>query len=230
MWLSPGVWQGKDICETNRVLILGESHYGDENNTDEKIGQICPYDTKDVVKEYIRHKTPGNEKAHWDRFFDRVARCFGYPSGKEGLFFEKVWFGNYVPVLCSIAGDNPAEYFMNNNRTEYNNDLFNFVNDNQIDTIVCFSKTVYYNLPQKNDIVEEECRSIELPKLGGRRNPLEVYQYFAEVTHGYCDVTLNKPLMIYGVRHPSAQGGFKAEHVANVFAYEDTFSKIYYKG
>ncbi len=50
--MSPGEWKGKSIVERNRVLILGESHYDDN----ESVGKPVPYSTEGVIKEYLSHK------------------------------------------------------------------------------------------------------------------------------------------------------------------------------
>ena len=101
--MNHGEWIGSNIHESNRMLILGESHYGDENGTNESMGKPVPYTTEGVVRAYKEHKIPGNSKARWDKFFDQMAACFGYPKGKGGDFYNEVFFGNYVPVLCGIA-------------------------------------------------------------------------------------------------------------------------------
>lgn len=228
--MNHGEWIGSNIHESNRMLILGESHYGDENGTNESMGKPVPYTTEGVVRAYKEHKIPGNSKARWDKFFDQMAACFGYPKGKGGDFYDEVFFGNYVPILCGIAKENRAEHYMKANRTEYNNQLFEFINNHGIDTVVCFSIATFWNLPATADSDRDTYNEIELPLIGGRRNIVYYYSYSPFVSHGYCDINLEKPLKVYGIRHPSAQGGFNAEAVYEVFSHVDDLMTYIYAG
>ncbi|SCY30683.1 hypothetical protein SAMN02910370_02062 [Lachnospiraceae bacterium XPB1003] len=207
--MSPGEWRGKNISESNRILILGESHYGEV----ESIGKPVPYATSGVVEEYLSHREPGGGSARWDRFFDRIAESFGYSHERSSEFYEKVWFGNYVPVLCGKGATNKAEHFMKISRREYNDSLFSFVNQNDISVIVCFSKAVFWNLPAAADEDRDSYKEISLPALGGRGNVINTYEYKAGVPHGACGIVLDEDLKIYGIRHPSAKGGFNARSV-----------------
>ena len=209
--MSPGEWRGKNISESNRILILGESHYGDV----ESIGKPVPYATSGVVEEFLSHCEPGGGSARWDRFFDRIAESFGYSHDRSREFYEKVYFGNYVPILCGKGATNKAEHFMKILRKEYNDSLFSFVNQNDISVIVCFSKAVFWNLPAASDDDRDSYREINLPTLGGRKNVINIYEYKAEVPHDACEIVLGKNLKVYGIRHPSARGGFDARAVYN---------------
>ena len=40
--MNHGEWIGSKIHESNKMLILGESHYGDENGTNESMGKPVP--------------------------------------------------------------------------------------------------------------------------------------------------------------------------------------------
>ena len=207
--MSPGEWRGKNISESNRILILGESHYGEV----ESIGKPVPYATSGVVEEYLSHRGPGGESARWDRFFDRIAESFGYSYDRSRDFYEKIWFGNYVPVLCGKGASNKAEHFMKISRKEYNDSLFSFVNKNDISVIVCFSKAVYWNLPSAADEDQDSYAEIRLSDIGRRGNVINIYEYKAEVPHGACEIVLGKNLKVYGIRHPSAKCGFNAKAV-----------------
>ena len=65
--MSPGEWIGNNIFENNNILILGESHYGDENNSNDRIGEIVPYKTKEIVKEYLDYRNNGGQYNSWYR-------------------------------------------------------------------------------------------------------------------------------------------------------------------
>ncbi len=145
--MSLGEWKGNHIVEANKTLILGESHYDDAGN----IGLPVDFATSGVVEAYLSHRESGGERVRWDRFFDRIAESFGYEPIKSRDFYDKVWFGNYVPVICGKGEMNRAKDFIKQNRTEYNDSLFEFVNQNCLSTVVCFSKTVFWNLPAVAD-------------------------------------------------------------------------------
>ncbi len=68
-----GVWQGSNIPKDNRILILGESHYGDE---------VLDADltTASVIQTYLEDNK-NNTRKNWAQFFDKIAGSFGY--GKE---------------------------------------------------------------------------------------------------------------------------------------------------
>ena len=86
--MSPEEWKGSNIDETNRVLILGESHYDDD---DDSIGKPVSYSTSSVVKTYLAHCRPDGGSAKWDRFFGRIAESFGYSRDKSAVFYEKIF-------------------------------------------------------------------------------------------------------------------------------------------
>lgn len=226
--MNHGEWIGCNIQESNRILILGESHYGDKNDSNESMGKPVPYDTAGVVQSYKEHKIPGNSKARWDRFFDQIAACFGYPKDKASEFYDRVFFGNYVPVLCGVAEENRTKQYMKANRTDYNNQLFEFINAHRIDTVVCFSVATFWNLPAVSDADKDTYSEIELQPIGNRRNTIYYYCYKPFVSHGHSDRTLEKPLKVYGIRHPSAKSGFNAKAVYEVFSRIDDIGEYIY--
>lgn len=226
--MNHGEWIGCNIQESNRILILGESHYGDKNDFNESMGKPIPYPTDVVVRSYKEHKIPGNSKARWDKFFDQIAVCFGYPKGKGGEFYDKVFFGNYVPVLCGKGIENHAKQYMKANRTEYNNQLFDFINDHKTDTVICFSIATFWNLPAVSDEDKDSYKEIELKPIGNRRNIIYYYCYKPFVSHGYCDRTLENALKVYGIRHPSTKSGFNAKAVYEELLRTREFRDYYY--
>lgn len=221
--MSPGEWKGENVLIRNGVLILGESHYG---HTEDTIGKgIEPeYKTSEVVEEYLRHRSQYDGSAKWDRFFDNIAASFGYTKEECGDFYNKVWFGNYVPVLCGIGETNTAKSFMKKCRTDYNNQLFSFINDNEISTVVCFSKSSYWNLPDSNSV--DTCIDIEIPSTDGKRNVIHKYQYVSGIERNGCEVILEKPLLVYGIKHPSSRSGYNPRDVYDVFIKEKELSYI----
>ncbi len=214
--MHPGEWRGKSVPNGNGILILGESHYGREDEPN--------YKTSDVVEAYLCHRLLNCGSAKWDRFFDSIAASFGYTKPECGDFFHRIWFGNYVPEICGVGDANKAEMCMKENRTEYNNQLFSFINANEIATIVCFSKATYWKLPSSDS--SDTHVDIEIPSTDGKRNVIHRYQYAPGIVRDGCEVTLEKPLLVYGVRHPSARSGYNARDVYDVFAKEPALSYV----
>jgi len=188
-----GVWIGKSIPEKDRILILGESHYGEFNPEE---------DTTSVVAEYIR-QVKQCDKRRWSRFFDCIANSFGYTDDKSA-FYDKVYFGNYVEVPCGVGNDK-AEQNIKINRINYNNHLFEFINEYKIKTICCFSRLVYNNLPSLSDHENEELLAVynENTKRNGY---LGYYVYSPEIERNNTTIKLNNALSVIGVMHPASRG------------------------
>lgn len=195
-------WIGCNLNKSIKVLILGESHYDEENGK----GTNVTFPTSGVVEYYFK------KREKWAQFFDKMAASFGYSIDNAKLFYEQICFGNYVDVVCGVGDNNCADYYINLNRKKYNSDLFKFVNEHGIDVIVCFSKRVYSNLPKLGSKDEHWARE-KIGTIGKRNNNLDICFYLQDVEHDFCDVKLQNSLKVYGVRHPSARGGFRADQV-----------------
>jgi len=169
-----------------KVLIIGESHY-EENTVIEG--------TSDVVN-YLA--VEGNDNG--TQFYKNIMKTFGYDITPEQrkLFWSKVYFGNYVSELCGKRENNVAAQLIKKNKKQYNNDLFDFVNDNEIDIVFCFSRLVYDNLPSAAAGEKEEVL------IKHKTNSLKRFKYHACIEHGNCDIVLKKPLKVFGLRHSSA--------------------------
>ena len=209
--MNHGVWVGNNIFQENRTLILGESHYGDENNTNDKIGEPVPYETREVIQEYLTNRILGIAYEKWYRFFDLIAESFGYSPDSSEEFYNKIWFGNYVPVLCGVKSGNRAAEYITKYRLDYNNELFKYVNVYKINTIICFSKSVYWNLP--SGFKDETAEDFILGFIGKRKNIVNIHKYRGNVKHDACDIVLEMPLTVYGIKHPSSAGGYNADQV-----------------
>ena len=209
--MHKGVYVGSNaIVQRVRVLILGESHHinkEDVYNCD--VGKEATYPTFRVVEEYFAD-VERKEKSL--RFFERIAESFcDYASLEEEktTFWNKVCFGNYIPVLCGV-GDNTATKIIkkDENRKIYNNDLFNFVNSNEIDVIFCFSRRVYNALPSVHNKMEDQGKVLTGIYVGGKADYISCCEYMPNVDHKNTDVLLKKKLRVYCMRHPSGKGGF----------------------
>lgn len=195
--------------QRKKILILGESHHGDRP---EDVGTRGTGSTAAVVNSYLKQEDKTEQRLE---FFHKIALSFGIDTGKveEGkLFWDKVFFGNYVKVLCGV-GDNTARSWIRRCRDEYNDQLVEFVNEHQIDVIFSFSILAYWALPtfngQRPGILPAEQGTLLNQKMVGRRSNRNVY------LRGYaCEPstkTFDHPVTIYGIPHPSARGGFSPE-------------------
>ena len=202
-----GVYEGKNAKhQSKRILILGESHY-DKDGYDN-------FTTKSVIENY--HLNP-NEKKY--NFFHKIAQCFSVNTNdidKEfECFWSNVYFANYVDELCGI-GDSKAKSLIENNKKEYNNELFEFINKNKIDIVFIFGRTVYNNLPSysKNKTAAEKQPDLDNGNIfvGSRRDFISHCVYLKGEQHKNVKTVLMRDVHIYGLRHPSAQCGFNAEN------------------
>mgnify|MGYP004482273587 FL=1 len=202
-----GVYEGENVKYQNkRILILGESHY-DKDGYDN-------FTTKSVIENY--HLNP-NEKKY--NFFHKIAQCFSVKTNdidKEfECFWSNVYFANYVDELCGI-GDSKAKSLIENNKKEYNDELFEFINKNKIDIVFIFGRTVYNNLPSysENKATTEKQPDLDNGDLsvGNRRDFVNCCIYLKDEPHENTDIKLNKDVHVYGLRHPSAQCGFNVEN------------------
>ena len=192
--MYPGVWIGKDFINAKKkILILGESHYGDNA----EMGKVT-YTTKGVIESYLeRHDIP---------FFTKIAKTFGYENYEEiRKFYNLVCFGNYVNVIVP-KGSGQGKKFIEENRKIYNKELFDFCVNNSIDIIACFSMESYWNLPSEGEglgtetIIREDRKSLKTRKWIYKKGTLE-----------NDSMILDKDLFVYGICHPSWQGGYDAK-------------------
>lgn len=195
------------------ILILGESHHvsTDPSVTTDKIAGVpATYTTASVVLEHLEKLK--NEKKGMHPFLTKIAQTFG--AEDEDAFWQSVYFGNYIDVLCGIRNSvakNQIEY--NDNRIKYNDQLFQFVNEHKIEKIFCFSILAYKSLPTLTDNEESIWETIGMR--GNRRVFLRQCQYKAGVQHEGTSVILQQNLRVYGISHPQAKGGYSPEMYVN---------------
>lgn len=202
-----GVWTGKEMPDKPHVLILGESHYNDRegNDTDKELHGS----TSNVIDYYLTGQ-------RYYLFFDRIVHSFGYADTERKEFWNKVCFGNYVEELCGVKTGRAFE-LLKTNRTDYNDSLFNFVNENNIDVIVVFSIATYNNLPLRNRNAEEKEETFPIvSKEKGRRSWIRKFNYCKGIKHHKTNVILSKDLIVYGIPHPSAAGGYHEKVVYEI--------------
>ncbi len=213
--MNQNPWIGICLNKNIKALVLGESHYDEENS----LGAEVTFATSGVVEYYFK------KRERWAQFFDKMAASFGYSVTEARAFYDQVYFGNYVDVVCGVGNNNCAKHYIDLNRKKYNTDLFKFVNEKGIDVIVCFSKRVYDRLPKLGS-KDEFCSSESIGKIGGKNNNLGVTLYLPDVEHGFCDVKLQKNLKVYGIRHPSARGGYNSEQVYQYMKKQEDVSSL----
>ncbi|MDD7521161.1 MAG: hypothetical protein SOW12_08265 [Lachnospiraceae bacterium] len=199
-----GVWQGNDIPANNRILILGESHYGDVIIDKDML-------TKDVVNRYLNDIQYGTRKK-WAQFFDKIAFSFGYEKEQVEDFYSKVFFGNYIEAFCGIKDGRAKDILAKKeNRGQYNDSLFEFVNEHHISTIICFSILAYNHLPGASADEKEE-KTVVGP-IGSKKDMVRVFTYQPSIEHPHCNIILENELQVIGVRHPSSASGYSSENV-----------------
>ncbi len=181
-----GVFCGKNAsAQSKRILILGESHHGEQESTTSVV--------KNYWANYCENST-GRDKAY--RFFENIVRTFGIdPELYRIDFWDSVYFGNYVETSCGI-GNELAKKAVKLYRNSYNGNLFRFIQENEIDMVFCFSRLVFNNLPP-----------VDKPDLwisdGSDSHRLESRTYSqVNIPDGEV-ITLDKPVTVYGLRHPS---------------------------
>ena len=202
-----GVYIGKAAEKETRILILGESHH---NKNNEGQGEPASYTTSSVVETYLAEENT----CRGHRFFHKIAQSFGMDTTKaeeKERFWDKIYFGNYIDVVCGVK-DSAAKKIIEDkeNRKRYNKELIQFVNENKIDIICCFSRLVYNHFPDRASF-EDKSIPFEVPKTGGKRDWIEMFIY-KPGTRANGDIALDKKLTVYGFRHPSARCGFCPEH------------------
>ncbi|MDE6724279.1 MAG: hypothetical protein K2J79_01625, partial [Ruminiclostridium sp.] len=147
-----------------RILILGESHHwSDEDNNkseEERQEKENTYTTFKVVNNYLENYNNhfGNDRDRAYRFFEYIVRTFDIdPEEQRNDFWNRVYFGNYIDRLCGVRNDAAKKLLkIEENRKKYNEQLFSFIREKEIDIVFCFSRKVYNHLPAlENDDKEE---------------------------------------------------------------------------
>ena len=212
--MHKGVYVGKQAAEQKkRILILAESHHGGN------VGKEAEYTTESVIRDDY-YRDPHNPKY---QLFDKIIKSFGLDPERPGAresFWEKVYFGNYIPVVCGVKTGKAVELLKDaENCRQYNNELFNFVNENGIDVIFCFSRRVYGKFPKFSANAKvcafEKADSIECGKIGKVNDLIDQCRYCANSEHAAVDVLLKKDLTVFEMRHPSSSGGFNPSNYAD---------------
>ena len=206
--MHQGVFEGeKAKAQQIRVLILGESHHYETPSTQKTVGGYLLKCRKDGHAEGCHH------------FFEQIVRAFGRaPETEREEFWHNVWFGNYINELCGV-GDSQAVNLLSDEekRKRYNDDLFEFVADEKIDIIFCFSRRVYNKLPgfaggEKEEIIRagEFLRT----KDGKSKKDYISYCKYLPGAHKHTNKPLKRAVEVYGMLHPSGRYGFAPENYA----------------
>lgn len=172
--------------QLKKVLILGESHYGEVTSTESVVH--CYWEN------YAENTGRARERSY--RFFDYIVRTFGQdPEQHREDFWNKVYFGNYVDVPCGVR-DARAQNAITKNSKQYNQSLFRFVKEEGIDCIFCFSRRVYQALPKLEG--QDSTNLVD----GTDAHRLEKCTYNPGQRENV-NVMLDKPVTIFGLKHPS---------------------------
>lgn len=211
--MHKGVFVGKNAkSQAKRILILGESHHisDNENSPNRTVGVEATYDTKDVLAEYFADTELKNKHL---RFFRNIAKCFGEfvsIAEEQDAFWNNVYFGNYIDVLCGVR-DSEASKLLNkkDNRKKYNDQLFPFIRDNEIDIVFCFSRKVYNKLPSLEDFDKETKGD------ASNSHRVDRCEYYPGPRKAV-SASLSKPVVVYGLKHPSQ--GFSSRRYQHLIA------------
>ena len=201
-----GYFQGK---HANHVLILGESHYGDEGG----------FKTEDVVNRYLTEFENGIYNISFE-FFEKIAKSFGVNPAKERMAsWNNVYFRNYIcDKVCGIR-DGKAKDQARNYRAEYNDVLFQFINEKKITTVFVFSRLVYINsLPSYYRKAKEDlgCCDNGTLMVGSRKDYISHCIYRAGVEHRFSGILLDHDVEFFGLRHPSSRCGFNPDNYKEI--------------
>lgn len=191
--MHEGVFVGDNADkQKKRVLILGESHYWGEGKKEEDKR------TDKVVQTYLKQYNSQicSDKDRAYRFFDNIVKSFGFYPNERVDFWNRVWFGNYVDEPCGVR-DSKATKVMKRKREELNKQLFRFIQENEIDVVFCFSRKVYNKLPPR-ELAGDREKTVDHTDLH-RLNEC----FYEAGPRQSVDVSLSKPVVIYGLKHPS---------------------------
>lgn len=206
-----GVFIGSNLyLQKNKILILGESHRNFE--VEQSLYEEGP-PTYETISSYI---SCGSKNERCYRVFDRITEIFGYDykdNFQRRLFWNRVCYGNYISWLCR-AGTNDAINYLRSQkgknhiseRTNLNDDLFKFINDNGITILFCISRLPYNNLPSLT-LNEIECG-----------DKIKICNYKAKNEHLFTNIPLKSDLKVYSVKHLSR---FYSKEYINYFFNEN---------
>ncbi|MBQ7769094.1 MAG: hypothetical protein IJ403_09485 [Oscillospiraceae bacterium] len=185
-----------DLAENQkvRVLILGESHYwGEDKKEEDKL-------TSKVVETYLKkyNSRIRSEKDRSYRFFDNIVQAFGIDPENRTDFWNRVWFGNYIDEPCGVRDSQATKVLKRpGKRDALNKQLFEFIEENKIDIVFCFSRKVYAKLPPLELAGDSE-------KTGEKSDShrLDMCVYGAGERKAV-SIPLSKSVTVYGLKHPS---------------------------
>lgn len=213
-----GVFYGKEAADQcKKILILGESHHWSQSDQEktpaERNEKERSYTTTNVMRDYFNNQ--GVDPCY--RFFEKIVQSFGIQPENRELFWNKVYFGNYVDRLCGIK-DDAAQKHIQKNRRQYNDALFTFVNEHDIDMVFCFGRRVFNALPSLADRAEDGGIITNNIFIGKKKDYIGLCIYQPDTIHKHASVLLKKPLYAYSLRHPSAAGGYKPSNYQPVLS------------
>lgn len=186
-----------DLAENQkvRVLILGESHYwGEDKKEEDKL-------TSKVVETYLKkyNSRIRSEKDRSYRFFDNIVQAFGIDPENRTDFWNRVWFGNYIDEPCGVRDSQATKVLKRSGKRDaLNKQLFEFIEENKIDIVFCFSRKVYDKLPPLEESLGDN--EIKGDKSDSHRLDKCVYGAGGRAT---VSVPLSKSVTVYGLKHPS---------------------------
>lgn len=194
--MHDGVFEGeKAKDQLVKILILGESHYwGEDKKEEDKL-------TSKVVETYLKkyNSRIRSEKDCSYRFFDNIVQAFGIDPENRTDFWNRVWFGNYIDEPCGVRDSQATKVLKRSGKRDaLNKQLFEFIEENKIDIVFCFSRKVYDKLPPLEESLGDN--EIKGDKSDSHRLDKCVYGAGGRAT---VSVPLSKSVTVYGLKHPS---------------------------
>lgn len=203
-----------------RILVLGESHHWspeDKEKTQEEREELEQgYRTERVINDYLQMYQKCKRCNSYE-FFEKIVRSFGFDVNDRTMFWDSVYFKNYISDhLCGVA-NNVAKKITGENRSKYNDELFSFINEKGITAVFVFGRLVYDSLPSYGS-EEERCKNCDNGTLTvkGKRDHVSHCIYLSGIRHDHTDVLLDHHVEVFGMRHPSARSGFCPENYSGI--------------
>ncbi|MDO4224943.1 MAG: hypothetical protein Q4C75_03515 [Bergeyella zoohelcum] len=162
-----------------KVLILGESHYWEEEiyedaYEDLKQGEYLDF-TQDVIKSYIDYQKGNREHSPWMNSFTKFAKEFyNWDEEKTNLidFWQSVAFYNYVQFPISQARTSPTEEEF----TQSEKAFYEVVEKYQPDVIIAWGWRLWGNMPSTGRFGEPSSvnkgKGIYYYEVAGREYPI----------------------------------------------------------
>lgn len=192
-------WIGKQYGQdgsvfSQKILVLGDSHYIDEADIVESDGQSCDF-TTGVIHDYLDQDIKGRWKATFTKFMNSFVHGSEHAECSRDELWNSVAFYNYlqIPAGSSSRQTQYFSYTENKDRSA----LLEVIEDLEPDIIISWGNKVWDVMPENIGY--------------GNGTAHEVFDKFC-----YIYPFKGKTLRLVGVTHPSTS--YNSYYWANVFS------------